>query len=253
MLHVPHSGTVIPADVRSNIVLNDQDLRHELAVMTDWFTDIIAREAVSSSGIDARLFINQLSRLVVDPERFPDDREAMADVGMGAVYQRTSGQFPLRTPHTERDQDLLKRFFHPYAEALEGEVARVLEDLGSVVIVDVHSFASTALPYELNQAAARPAVCLGADDFHTSKDLLDLARVAFAVLPGGLEINTPFAGTYVPLRFFESDRRVQSVMIEIRRDVYMDEVQVSPHSGLDAVVSCLAAFLTSLDQTDRKR
>ena len=40
-------------------------------------------------------------------------------------------------------------------------------------------------------------------------------------------VDTPFAGALVPLAFYQNDRRVWSVMIEVNRRAYMDE-----HSGL---------------------
>jgi hypothetical protein len=36
-------------------------------------------------------------------------------------------------------------------------------------------------------------------------------------------VNRPFAGALVPNAYYGLDRRVQSVMIEVRRDLYMDE------------------------------
>lgn len=46
--------------------------------------------------------VNQLSRLVVDPERFPDDGEPTTAFGRGAVYTRTCAGSRLRAepyPH----------------------------------------------------------------------------------------------------------------------------------------------------------
>jgi len=39
-----------------------------------------------------------------------------------------------------------------------------------------------------------------------------------------LEINQPYAGSIVPMAFYHKDRRVVSIMIEVNRKLYMDEM-----------------------------
>ena len=90
ILHVPHSSRQIPADIRSGILLDDQSLKTELDEMTDSHTDLVAQGAVSDLVKKPWIFENKLSRLVIDPERFPDEREVMNKVGMGAVYLKSS-------------------------------------------------------------------------------------------------------------------------------------------------------------------
>ena len=95
ILHVPHASTRIPPAVRARIVLDDEQLDAELRAMTDAHTDRLA--ARTSELVAARrpwAFVSGVSRLVVDPERFPDEREVMNRVGMGAVYTRTSTGWP---------------------------------------------------------------------------------------------------------------------------------------------------------------
>lgn len=234
LLHVPHAGTTVPDQARERILLGDADLAAELAHITDWHTDLIAKIAAERARSRPHRFVNRLSRLVVDPERFPDGREEMAAVGMGAVYTRTTHGERLREPHGE----LLDLYFHPYAEAMTSTVDTLLGN-GPVTIVDVHSYPTRALPYELHGSGPRPPFCLGTDPFHTPPALLEAARDAF----GDTAENTPFSGCYVPLKHYGRTTDVSAIMIEIRRDTYMSEPGGPPHDGLDAVAAALATLL----------
>ncbi|MFE9684342.1 N-formylglutamate amidohydrolase [Streptomyces sp. NPDC006285] len=248
ILHVPHSSRTVPADVREGIVLDDAALARELDHITDSYTDRIAAEAAACCAARSAprpwLFVNRLSRLVVDPERFPDEREEMRAVGMGAVYTRTTHGEALR-PDGHREEPLLDRYFHPYAAAMTDAVTERLAAVGRAVVVDVHSYPSERLPYELHGDGPRPPVCLGHDPFHTPPDLLAHAERAFAGF-GGTGVNSPFAGTYVPLTYYGSDRRVGALMIEIRRDVYMTEPGGPAGPGLDRVAAALAQLVDAV-------
>lgn len=126
--HVPHGSTVIPPDVRASILLDDASLADELVRLTDWHTDDLY---AWTARLGATRFINERSRLVVDPERFADDAdEPMARVGRGAVYVRTTDGRVLRDPTPTQRDELLERFFHPYHRALTALVGATLDRFG---------------------------------------------------------------------------------------------------------------------------
>lgn len=70
VLHVPHSSRVIPDEVRAGIVLDDDALAADLDAITDARTDEIALQAADLAGLRPWVFVNRLSRLVVDPSGF---------------------------------------------------------------------------------------------------------------------------------------------------------------------------------------
>jgi N-formylglutamate deformylase len=246
ILHVPHASREIPGDVRDGIVLDDDALAMELIRMTDSHTDVIAARASELTDAAPWRFVNAWSRLVVDPERFPDDREEMLSVGMGAVYTATAHGGTLRRSDPAAALALVQRYFEPYAQALGDLVDARLSAAGTVTIIDVHSFPSVALPYELHADLRRPAICLGVDPFHTPPDLLTAARRCFAAFGPVLE-NEPFAGSYVPLAHWGTTRDVSSMMVEIRRDLYMDESTGAPRpEAVDALGAALAGLCESV-------
>ncbi|WP_367319353.1 N-formylglutamate amidohydrolase [Streptomyces sp. HUAS ZL42] len=246
ILHVPHSAREIPAAVREGIVLHDEALERELDHITDAHTAEIAEEAAGSSAVAPWRFVNRLSRLVVDPERFPDEREEMRAVGMGAVYTRTTHRTVLRPEDTDADP-LVARYFRPYAQAMTDAVAGRLAAAGRAVIIDVHSYPSEALPYELHGEGPRPPVCLGTDSFHTPPELVAAAREAFAEC-GESGLDSPFSGTYVPLDFYGKEPRVTALMVEIRRDTYMTEPGGPAGPGLTRLASALARLVDALSR-----
>ncbi|MDX3131513.1 N-formylglutamate amidohydrolase [Streptomyces europaeiscabiei] len=244
LLHVPHGSRVIPVGVRDGIVLDDAALERELDHITDAYTDRIAERAAERSAVRPWSFVNLLSRLVVDPERFPDEREEMLAVGMGAVYTRTTHREALRGAGHE-GQPLVDRYFHPYAAAMTDAVTDRLAAVGRAVVVDVHSYPSEPLPYELHGDGPRPPVCLGTDPFHTPADLTAAAEEAFDGF-GGTGVDSPFAGAYVPLKYYGHDPRVTALMIEIRRDVYMTEPGGAAGPGVGALADALARLVNVL-------
>ena len=85
--HIPHASRFIPVAFREQLVLDETALNEELLLMTDAHTDLLDNRIMTLGGTG---FINIVSRLVVDLERFPDDsQEVMAARGMGAVYRIT--------------------------------------------------------------------------------------------------------------------------------------------------------------------
>ncbi|MER7777550.1 N-formylglutamate amidohydrolase [Streptomyces sp. NPDC096191] len=244
ILHVPHSSRGIPADVRTGIVLTDAALERELDHMTDAHTAEIAERAAGLAGLTPWRFVNRTSRLVVDPERFPDEREEMAAVGMGAVYTRTSHREVLRAAGTDPGP-LVERYFRPYARAMTEAVADRLAATGRAVVIDVHSYPTEPLPYELHGQGPRPAVCLGTDPFHTPPALLAAARAAFEPC-GETGLDSPFGGTYVPLDFYGRRHEVRALMVEIRRDTYMTEPGGPAGPGLPHLARSLAALVDAV-------
>jgi predicted N-formylglutamate amidohydrolase len=86
VIHLPHASTMIPATVRPELLLSDQDLALEVLRMTDHLTD----ELVAAALPAAQRVCFPFSRLVLDPERFPIDAdEPMSRVGTGVIYDPT--------------------------------------------------------------------------------------------------------------------------------------------------------------------
>lgn len=241
IIHVPHSARYIPEEIRQDILLGDTDLEAELNEMTDSLTAEMVLHATANSTKPPTLFINKFSRLVIDPERFPDDREIMNQVGMGAVYLKTSNGEALRDPKFDSSY-LISSYFAPYARALSDLVSTKLEQHGKALIIDFHSYRNDRRPNTVNHGQARPPVCIGTDSFHTPSGLVELVQKEFSRF-GETVLNQPYAGTYVPLDFYQNDARVSSIMLENRADLLVDE-NLNPGPNFYEYSKALAQFIS---------
>ena len=246
VFHVPHDSTYIPADIRKQFVLTDKQLSNEILKMTDHHTlDLFTR------GIAAQQIVHaKVNRLVVDVERFAeDDMEKMSSIGMGVTYVRTHHGEKLRQKLTDTERnELLGKWYYPHHKALTNAVDKALEKFGKCLVVDCHSFPLYALPFELDQATDRPQFCIGSDAFHTPRPLIEnmlkhLQKNNFAV-----KENSPFAGSLVPMKHYQKDKRVSAVMIEIRRDLYMNEANGEKLPAFEEMASVIQNLLLQISE-----
>jgi len=218
ILHIPHASTNIPGEFRDQFILNNDELDNEFLHLTDAYTD----ELFTNPKAQAIHF--PYSRLLVDVERFPnDDQESMSKVGMGMIYTHTSGGSQLRRRLSKMERTILKSLYDEHHMLLSQSVEDELTQNGQSLIVDCHSFPSKPLRCDSDQTTMRPDICLGVDGFHTSGALVTRLEETFRLRGFSVEINRPYAGTIVPLKYYGGDHRVQSIMIEINRKLYMHE------------------------------
>jgi N-formylglutamate deformylase len=208
LLHVPHAGTHVPPAVRERLLLDDASLAAEIAALTDHDTDVLALAAADRAAVRPWVIVNPLSRFVVDVERFPDEREEMRAVGMGAIYTHGTRRQRIRTHDPAHAAELITRWFRPWGAAVYALVGS-----GREVLLDVHSYPREPLPYERHADGPRPEICVGTDPFHSPSWLVSAAQKAFTRFGTGRD--SPFAGAYVP-----EGIAAAAVMLEIRRDVH---------------------------------
>jgi len=108
-------------------------------------------------------------------------------------------------------------------------VAAAIKRRGYCLVLDCHSFPDKALPYELAAPdAARPDICIGTDEFHTSAALSSAFVSEFERAGWDVMVNNPFAGALVPSGRYRRDPRVHAVMVEVNRRLYLREPGAEP-------------------------
>ena len=244
VLHIPHASTTVPEHVQDQFAISQEELDEEIDRLTDHATDEIFTRAFPN----ATSCIFPVSRFVVDPERFEDDsKEPMAATGMGVIYTHGTRRQPIRRGLTNDERrSLLREYYRPHHEELTQAVQRQLDRHDKCLVLDCHSFPAKALPCEHHKDARRPEFCLGTDDFHTPEALVanverELSRQGYSVFR-----NEPFPGSLVPLEYLQCDGRVRSLMIEVNRNLYMNDDFSLCEQGLERVIAVLRALRPTL-------
>lgn len=240
ILNIPHSSAFIPQedfykvflphigatcfaeairDHEKNQHLNAEKsevIQKELLVMTDWYTDELFDQGLGKA------IIAPVSRLVCDTERFShDENEMMAQRGMGFCYIRGSQRQEIKDYDRDYQDEILWRYYAPHHIALTDAVSEALSVSGKALIVDCHSFSPKPLPYEPEQDTERPDICIGTDDYHTAPELAEFVMHFFKSRGFSVDFNKPYARTIVPLKYYRKDKRVQSIMVEVNRGLYL--------------------------------
>lgn len=239
ILNIPHASDNIPD--RTGYVVTDAVLQQEMLLLTDWYTDDLF-----SFGGGVPIIAN-FNRIFCDTERFADDsREVMSVAGMGFTYTRCDDGRLLRTVSPELKTKIFESYYQPHHDKLTAAVDEQLKLNGRAVIIDCHSFSNMPFKRDLSQVIPRPEICIGIDEFHTPRGLYKLLAVVSKLLGYTVKINTPYSGSIVPLKYYHTDKRVTSIMIEINRDLYLVSGTKEINGGYNKVKSDIQKMLLTI-------
>ena len=242
ILHIPHASTHLPEEALADFLINSAEIEAEHRRLIDWYTDELFGQGYPASHIIQA----PCSRLVVDVERFPDDeREPCAQIGMGATYVSTCAQKIMRRLSPARREALMQQYYWPHHARLDQAVAERVRALGYCYILDAHSYPTGPLPTHLGSTLT-PEIGLGTAGKHTSQEFRDFASGFFRQQGYGVAFDVPFSGAIVPHAFIDQDFRVQSLMVEVRRDLYMNQATGQKHDGFQRVQATLTEFRQKL-------
>jgi len=216
ILHIPHSSANIP--LYEGYLVDSTVLDKEILRLTDWFTDDLFYSD------EDEMIVADFSRIFCDPERFTDDaQEVMAQYGMGVLYEKSDNGDEIRIVTPELKEKVLTSYYwkhhHKFSLALKNQ----LDTNGKALIIDCHSYPSKPLKRDLDKNPKRPDFNIGTDSYHTPKELIDLSISFFKKAGYTLGIDWPYKGSIVPLEYYQKNKNVSTIMLEINRALYLNE------------------------------
>lgn len=123
----------------------------------------------------------------------------------------------------ELRETILKEYYWQHHKNLSQAVKTQLEQFGKALIIDCHSYPSKPLTRDLNQDSNRPDFNIGTDQYHTPQNLVDISVAFFHKKGYSLGIDSPYKGLIVPLEYHQQNNKVQTIMLEINRKLYLNE------------------------------
>ncbi|MFN8704931.1 MAG: N-formylglutamate amidohydrolase, partial [Rhodospirillales bacterium] len=203
VVHVPHASLTIPDDAWPEFLVARAVVEAEALASADLYTHEMARQAWPT----AKIVEAEVSRIVVDVERYDDDsKEEMAEVGRGVFYVCDHQMQPIRRALSEiRRVELLDRYYRPHWERLRAQAS-------DAILIDLHTYPSEPWPIERLAQGPRPEIDIGFSDGLTPLDWVEALADHFRQHGYDVGYNTPYVGV------IDAGAKA-ATMIEIRRDI----------------------------------
>jgi N-formylglutamate deformylase len=219
LVSLPHDGTRVPDDLAARLALSARRVPD-----TDWH---VARLYGFARELGASLIVPVHSRYVVDLNRPADNASLYPGrntTGLCPVVQFSGEPVYLagEEPGEEEIAARVARYWRPYHEALAGELERLREAHGRVVLWEGHSIRSV-LPFLFE--GGLPDFNLGTNGGASCSQALQDRLVAVLAEQAQYThvVNGRFKGGYITRHHGRPEQGVEAVQLELAQCSYMDE------------------------------
>ena len=214
----PHSGTVVPPDLRARLTKSASPLPD-----TDWRVPDLY-DFLPAIGVTT--IVANLSRYVVDLNRPPQDAELYADhPSTGVCPTLTFFGDPIYQPgcepNTGETKVRIERYWRPYHDALAELIEANIRKFGLAVIYDAHSIAPV-IPRLFE--GELPALNLGTANGRSCAEVFE-RPVREAVSGGGFSyaVNGRFVGGYITRHYGRPEQGCHAMQMEISQRAYLNK------------------------------
>lgn len=218
LVSIPHDGHCLAPGMECRMTSAARSLPD-----TDWHVKRLY-EFVRDLG--ASLLVATYSRYVVDLNRPPSD-EALYEgqVSTGICPSATfagEGIYSRGNECTEQEKrDRVRRYWQPYHESLAGELERIRDRFGYVLLWDAHSIRSE-IPHLFE--GTLPHLNIGTNDGTSCHEALEKTIVSIARESSfSWVLNGRFKGGHITRTYGDPTRNIHAAQLELAQGCYMNE------------------------------
>jgi len=216
---MPHCGTVLPSSIAEGMTGLSRS-----TVDTDWHVEKLYDFAAK---LGASIIQPRVSRYVIDLNRPPDNAElypgaAGTDLCPTCSFSGQPVYQQGREPNSVEIANRIERYWQPYHDKLQSELARLKQQYGLAILFDAHSICSLVprlfegrLP-DLNIGTADGTSC-------TPTMLAVVESVLNAQDDYSCVTNQRFKGGYITRAYGDPAKDINAVQLELAQRTYMAE------------------------------
>ncbi len=219
ILAMPHTGTYIPANIKTKLNANGRKLTD-----TDWHVNRLYRGLLPSATVIRANF----HRYVIDANRDPSGKSLYPGQNTTDLCPTTDfdGQNIYKKGRTPNAREIERRrieYHMPYHQAIKTEIAHLLQKHNRVVLYDCHSIRSY-VPYLFD--GILPDFNIGTNNGKScSAHFENTAKNVCAQSPGYTSVcNGRFKGGWTTRHYSKPLKGVHAIQMELAQSTYMAEV-----------------------------
>ena len=219
LVSIPHCGVHVPAGIAAGLTPEARPLPD-----TDWHVDRLYDFA---AGLGASVLAATHSRYVIDLNRPPDNSPLYPGADNTELCPTTTlVHAPIHQPGAAPDDAeiarRIERYWRPYHDKLDAEIARLSDRHGIALLFEAHSIRSEAprlFPGRL------PDLNLGTNGGESADDSLAARLLDLCERAEGFSsvLNGRFTGGYITRHHGRPADNVHAVQLELAQATYMEE------------------------------
>ena len=241
LIHVPHSSIYLPDEFYKRSILSKEKIEKENIFISDYLIDTFIPENVN-------IIKFEYSRMFCDVERFKEgEKEIMSKYGMGVIYEKDHNGNNFIILDDKYKENIIKNIYDKHHKLLDDKVTDILKTHSKAYIIDLHSFSEKFVKKVLNKGKC-PDICVGYDDGYCNINLINMIVNHFKSYGYTVKINYPYSGSIIPNKYFkENNTSINSFMIEINKNLYLDNNVKLNNKKYNSLKSCMDDFYKILN------